>query len=123
MLDRCAEEGVEDVLFTGGEALLRPDLLRIIAYARQVLPKAELTLFTNASRLTELLLRRFRRLGVRLATSLQGLVTYGEMTGTRRTYRRQLAMMARAAELKWPFSVSMTITKVNRHEAACRPCP
>lgn len=42
---------------------------------------------------TEPLLLRFRRLGVRLATSLQGLVTYGEMIGTRRTYRRQLAMM------------------------------
>ena len=118
VLDRCAEKGVEDVLFTGGEVLLRPDLLLIVAYARRVLPKAELTLFTNASRLTEPLLRRFKCLGVRLATSLQGLVTYGEMTGTRRTYRRQLAMMARAAELKWPFSVSMTITKANRHEAA-----
>ena len=26
VLDRCAESGVEDILFSGGEALLRPDL-------------------------------------------------------------------------------------------------
>ena len=26
ILDKCAADGVEDILFTGGEALLRPDL-------------------------------------------------------------------------------------------------
>jgi len=51
VLDKCAADGVTDVLFTGGEALLRR---------------------------------------VHLATSLQGLATYGAMTGTRRSYRRLL---------------------------------
>ncbi len=118
ILEKCAADGVEGVLFTGGEALLRPDLFEILGHARRLLPKASLSLFTNASRIDEALIRRFRRWRVRLATSLQGLATYGAMTGTRRYYRRLLTVVARAAELKWPMSVSMTITKANAHEAA-----
>lgn len=40
ILDKCAADGVEDILFTGGEALLRRDLFKILSYARRVLPKA-----------------------------------------------------------------------------------
>ena len=118
VLDKCAADGVDDVLFTGGEALLRKDLFDIVGHARRALPGAALSLFTNASRLTEPLIMKFRRLRVRLATSLQGLRTYGEMTGTRRGYGRLLAVLARASELKWPIAVSMTITRANMHEAA-----
>ena len=116
MLDHCAADGVDDILFTGGEALLRDDLFDILRHARRVRPTARLALFTNASRLTETLIRRFKRLRVHLATSLQGLATYGAMTGTRRSCGRLLAILARAAELKWPLAVSMTITKTNKDE-------
>ena len=117
VLDRCARDGVDDILFTGGETLLRSDLPDILHHARRVLPSARLSLFTNASRLTETLIRRFKRQRIHLATSLQGLTTYGAMTGTRRSYRRLLTVLARAAELKWPLAVSMTITRANLHEA------
>lgn len=118
ILDTCAADGVNDILFTGGEALLRDDLFTILNYARRVLPQARLSLFTNASRLDEKLIRRFKRMNVHLATSLQGLVTYGAMTGTRRSYKRLLAVVARASELKWPLAVSMTVTKANLDEAS-----
>ena len=118
VIDKCAEDGVEDILFTGGEALLRKDLFAIIDHARRAMPKCQLSLFTNASRLTEPLIAKFKRRRVSLATSLQGLRTYGEMTGTRRSYRRLLAVLARAAEMKWPIAVSMTITRANMEEAA-----
>ena len=118
ILDKCAGEGVGDILFTGGEALLRSDLFDILDYARRVLPKARLSLFTNASRLDETLIKKFKRRRVHLATSLQGLQTYGAMTGTRRSYKRLLSVVARASELKWPIAVSMTITKANFGEAA-----
>ena len=118
VLDQCAADGVDDVLFTGGEVLLRRDLFEILDHARRVLPKARLSLFTNASRLTEPLIRKFKRRRVRLATSLQGLATYGAMTGTRRSYRRLLRVLARAAELKWPMGVSITVTRANLVEAA-----
>ena len=118
ILDKCAADGVEDILFTGGEALLRRDLFKILGYARRVLPKAKFSLFTNASRLDETLIKKFKRRKIHLATSLQGLLTYGAMTGTRRSYKRLLAVVARASELKWPIAVSMTITKANFGEAA-----
>ena len=117
ILDKCAADGVDDILITGGEVLLRCDLFDILDYARRVLPKARLSLFTNASRLDETLIKKFKRRRVHLATSLQGLQTYGAMTGTRRSYKRLLSVVARASELKWPIAVSMTITKVNFGEA------
>ena len=117
ILDQCAADGVDDILFTGGEALLRRDIFEILDYARRVMPRANLSLFTNASRLTEPLIRKFRRRRVNLATTLQGLGTYGEMTGTRRSCRRLLRVIARAAEMKWPIGVSMTVTRANIAEA------
>lgn len=113
---RCVGAGADDLLFTGGEALLRKDLPELVAFARRLLPGGELSLFTNSSRLTEPLLRFFKRNRVHLATSLPGLATYGAMTGTRRTYRRVLEWIARAAELRWPMSVSLTATAANRSE-------
>ena len=118
ILDKCAADGIDDILFTGGEALLRNDLFDILGYARRVLPKAKFSLFTNASRLDETLIKKFKRRKIHLATSLQGLRTYGAMTGTRRSYKRLLAVVARASELKWPIAVSMTGTKANFGEAA-----
>ena len=112
ILDKCAADGVNDILFTGGETLLRDDLFTILNHARRVLPQARLSLFTNASRLDEKLIRRFKRMSVHLATSLQGLATYGAMTGTRRSYKRLLAVVARASELKWPLAVSMTASTI-----------
>ena len=118
VLDKCAADGVDDILFTGGEALLRRDLFGILGHARRVLPKARLSLFTNASRLDETLIKKFKRRRIHLATSLQGLATYGALTGTRRSYKRILAVIAKASELKWPMAVSMTITKANLGEAS-----
>lgn len=118
VLDQCAADGVDDILFTGGEALLRRDIFEILDYARRVMPRANLSLFTNASRLTEPLIKKFKRRKVNLATSLQGLATYCEMTGTRRSYRRLLSVLERAAELKWPMGVSITVTRANLAEAA-----
>jgi len=118
VLDKCAADGVKDILFTGGEALLRRDLFKILGYARRVLPKARLSLFTNASRLDETLIKKFKHRKIHLATSLQGLKTYGAMTGTRRSYKRLLSVVARASELKWPIAVSMTVAKANMREAA-----
>lgn len=118
VLDWFVVRGVKDILFTGGEVLLRKDVLEIVDCARARLPSAKLTLFTNASRLTEDLILAFKERHVRLATSLQGLATYGEMTGTKRHYNRLLRVVARAKELDWPMSVSMTITTANRAEAS-----
>jgi len=122
IISMAAGNGVDDILFTGGEALLRPDAPELIAYARELLPECRLSLFTNGSRVTEELLLMFRRLRVTLCTSLPGLATYAEMTGTRRRCFRTLELIARARELDCPAPVSLTATSVNRYEFADMFC-
>ena len=117
IVDCCAQSGIRELLFTGGEPLMRPDLFELLAYARAQLPEARLEVYTNGSLLTESILRRFKRLKVHLSTSLQGLRTYGEMTGTRRTFVKALEFIGRAAEIKWPVAVGVSITSRNLHEA------
>ncbi|MBR4076201.1 MAG: radical SAM protein, partial [Lentisphaeria bacterium] len=53
ILDRCAEDGVKSLSFSGGEPLLRKDLRELIRYAKKLLPDARLDLFTNNSRMKE----------------------------------------------------------------------
>lgn len=118
IIGKCAADGCDDILFTGGETLMRADVFRLLSYARRLMPTAKLTLFTNASLADEGTVKRLKRLDVRIATSLQGLKTYGAMTGTRRKPYRHLALMARAAELEWPMAVSITVTRANMGEAS-----
>ena len=49
---------------------------------------------------------------------MQGLNTYKDMTGTRRSYHVPLKLAMHAAELDWRVSISLTINKVNLSEAA-----
>lgn len=49
------ELGVRKVRFTGGEPLLRPDLLEVVSAFRQALPDRELALTTNGQHLPRLL--------------------------------------------------------------------
>jgi GTP 3',8-cyclase len=49
-----AAVGVRKVRFTGGEPLVRDDLVDVVAAWRQALPDAELAVTTNASRLKEM---------------------------------------------------------------------
>lgn len=117
IIDECARKGVRSLSFTGGEALLRRDILVLARYARSVIPDASVSIFTNASLLSDAKIRMCRRANVRLATSLQGIASYGSMTGTNRSYRDLLRVLIRADELKWPMGVSITVTKANRGEA------
>ncbi len=111
------ERGVKELLFTGGEALLRHDMLELAAYARNLAPKAELSLFTNGALVTDSLLEELFGLKVRLAVSLPGLRTYGEMTGTRRECFPVLELLMRARELGHPADASLTISSLNYSEA------
>ena len=122
VLDCCAENEVNDILFTGGEVLLRTDLCKLLSYARKRLPVASLGLFTNTALMSEEFLYFCRRKKIRLSTSLQGLSTHGAMTGTRRRCFRTLEWIARASELHWSMSVGLTATRVNRREFADMYC-
>lgn len=112
----AVERHVADFQFSGGEALLHPGAAELLRFTRELLPEGRLSLFTNGSRMTDALLLQCKRQRIALSTSLQGLRTYGAMTGTRRKYYRTLKLLYRAAELQWPFSVGMTVTRTNKPE-------
>lgn len=116
ILEECARRGVKDVQFTGGEPLLRGDLERLIDRARAAGMKT--AVYTNASRLDEARLEGFKRRRTRISTSLPGLASYGEMTGTGRGPWGVLEALTRAAELGWPMGVGITIARPNLGEAA-----
>ena len=118
IIGHCAASGVNDLLFSGGEPMLRPDLRELLTFARFILPTARLGIFTNGSLMSEDHFSFFKGLEIELSTRLPGLSSYGPMTGTRRSFRRTLAWIARAAELKRPLAVSLTATSANRGEFA-----
>ena len=117
VLKKCAADEVRDVTFTGGEVFLRKDLWEILGAARQILPRTRLSIFTNASLMGEEDLKRLKGMRISVATSLQGLGSYGAMTGTRRCARGVLEALEAAREIGWPMAVSMTITNANVGEA------
>ena len=117
VIEECVGRGVSSLLFTGGEALLRRDIRELLDHARRLLPQGDLAIFSNGSRLTDETIRYLKRRRIRISTSLPGLRTYGRMTGTGRTFRALLRTVARAAELRWPLSVSITVSRVNLAEA------
>ena len=118
IIAECFARSVKSFLFTGGEALLRPDIEELLSYTRKLLPQGDIEIFTNGSRVTDERLRWLKRRKIRIATSLQGLNTYAEMTGTSRSYRVPLKLAMHAAKLNWRVSMSLTINKVNLAEAA-----
>ena len=115
VISSAAEQGCKKFLFTGGEPLLRRDLNDLIKFAAAI-PGVKLSLFTNASRVTEQQLLFFQKHHVKLATSLQGLRTYAEMTGTKRKFYKTIEFIARCRELNFPCSVGITATAVNLPE-------
>ncbi len=118
IIDECAERGVKEITFTGGEATLRDDIWELMDYACNRLHGGDVALFTNGSLMTEARINWCKERRIRLSTSLQGLRTYGRQTGTRRSYKRILMFMARAAELAWPVDVSISVSRVNLDEIA-----
>lgn len=112
----AAEHGVNDFLFTGGEALLFPGLKELIIFAREKVPDGTLSLFTNGSLMTEEMFFFFKEKQVKLATSLQGLRSYGTMTGSDKTFHSLLELLAFGRQNKWKLDVSITVTQKNREE-------
>ena len=117
ILRECARRCVRELVFTGGEATLRADIWHLLEVARELLPQGTVSLFTNGSTMTEERLFWCKERKVYLSTSLQGLRTYGKHTGTRRSCKRTLSLLARASELEWPMDVSISVSRINSEEA------
>lgn len=115
VISEAVAKGCRSFMFTGGEVLLLSDWQELLdhALAHQGV-KADI--FTNASRMTEEILQYLKARKVGISTSLQGLRTYAEMTGTKRKFYRTVEFISRCYEIDHPCSVGVTATAVNLFE-------
>lgn len=116
VIDEVVRKGVTDFLFTGGELLLFKEWRQLILHAREKLPNGKLEIFTNGSRITDDDLLFLKENCVRLSSSLQGLRTYGEMTGTKRKFYKTVDLIDKCCELKIPCAIGITVTRRNIFE-------
>ena len=116
LIDRCVRNGVNSLLFSGGEALLRDDIRDLLDYAVHKDAQVNVSLFTNGSRMDETMFHFCRENRIGVSTSLQGLRTHGIMTGTDSGYRKTLELISLGCREEWPLSVSITVTKANMTE-------
>ena len=88
IIDALAGAEVWQITFTGGEPLLKEGLEEILEYAAGCNRFKTISIYTNASRLSVPFLKQLKNWNINLNVSLQGLRTYGQSTGTRRTFPR-----------------------------------
>jgi radical SAM protein with 4Fe4S-binding SPASM domain len=96
LLDILSRHGIQNICFTGGEALTRPDLWEIVDHASQLSIKMikeengglvermsppKLYLLSNGKNVDEHTLDLCQRYGIQLSVSMPGLRTFAELTG------------------------------------------
>ena len=116
LIDHCIRKGVKDILFSGGEALIRDDIRELLDYTVQKDPDVEVSLFTNGMLMDETMFLFCKERRISISTSLQGLRTHGVMTGIDSGYRKTLELILLGRREKWPVAVSIAVTKQNRSE-------
>jgi radical SAM protein with 4Fe4S-binding SPASM domain len=122
--------GVDNICFTGGEALLRDDLWEIIEYTaslkdQKIIPKdgqlllqpgpIKLYLISNGEAVNSKVLKLCQAHNVQLSMSLPGLSTFSELTGGGDP-DRVLRAFTLAKSLKLFTVVNITATKKNLFE-------
>ena len=79
VFDKVKSMGVEHVTFSGGEAILRSDLLELIDYANRC--GFTTGLISNGKNITEEFLSDISKYGVLLSISVPGIETFEQTTG------------------------------------------
>jgi radical SAM protein with 4Fe4S-binding SPASM domain len=130
VLDLLSRHGVHNICFTGGEALLRSDLLEIIDYASQLKIKIikeesarlaeqvsapKLYLLSNGKLVDDTVLDMCKRNNVQLSVSMPGLRTFSELTGGG-DVDKILRVFEKARERGLSTVVGITVTKKNLFE-------
>ena len=117
-LDMLANVGVKNVSLSGGEALLKPELIDILKYIREkniLNKKTSIVLISNGLAMNEDFLAIFKKYNVHLSLSLPGLETFEKHTG-HDNVKGVLHWLGRAKEEGIPTTVNVTVTNINYHE-------
>lgn len=110
VIDELAGMGVLNVLITGGEPLLRPDLFEIIAYVRS--KPLSCMVFTNGTLVTEEIAQTFKRLGVLVVSlSLDGLQQTHDAFRGGKSYEKVVKAVHLLKEAGVPVRINVSIHK------------
>ena len=116
LIDSAADLGVKIFVFSGGEPLLRPDLMKLIDRVRH--HEMEAAVATNGTLLTYAIAQQFRNKGVaRVSVSLDGATAdvHDSFRGEPGSFDKALAGLACLRRFEQPFQVNTTVTKQNMH--------
>lgn len=112
ILRDAASSGVEYINYTGGEPLLRRDMLEILRETVEL--GMEASIFTNLTLMNEKIASELSRLGIFILTSLDGPREVYEGAKGVGTWERFLRSIGILRELGLPFHVNITVSKVNQ---------
>ncbi len=111
LIDELAHIGVLNVLVTGGEPLLHPDLFEIISYVRS--KPMSCMVFTNGTLITKEVIHTFKKLGVLSVTlSLDGFtaLTHDTFRGGK-SFERVIKAVAMLKEAGIPVRINISMHK------------
>ncbi|MDN5344480.1 MAG: AdoMet-dependent heme synthase [Clostridia bacterium] len=117
LIDEAVKAGFRIMIFSGGEPLLRPDLLELVAYAsRQGLRPV---LGSNGTLLTPVLARELKKAGARaIGISLDSCdpTRHDRLRRQEGAWQQAMAGMAACREAGLPFQVHTTVFEWNQDE-------
>ncbi len=116
LLEDLARFGVPAVLFSGGEPLVRPDALELLAYAKSLGLNA--TLSTNGTLIDHHMADQLAALGLRyIGISLDGMqATHDKLRGQAGAFDKSLAAIGRCRARDIKVGVRFTIHALNHTE-------
>jgi radical SAM protein len=116
ILDEIASFAKPLIIFTGGDPLMREDLVEILSYASQEFRVSIAFSGTELATLDKL--KELKDAGVsRIAVSIDGLEkTHDEIRGIKGTFKKSLEVIENAKKIGLPFQINTTVTKNNIRE-------
>lgn len=117
IIDEVADAGCLNLLITGGEPLIRKDFAEIYTHAK--LKGMLVTVFTNATMITDSILALFKDLPPHMVEiTLYGATaaTYERVTGVHGSFERCLSGISRLLEHKVHVALKTILMTLNRHE-------
>jgi len=116
MLEDIAKFGCPVILFSGGEPLMRPDLLELIAYARSLGLRAVIS--TNGTLISKEMALKLKEFGLSyVGVSLDGLEgTNDKFRGVKGAYQMALDGIRNCIEVGIKVGLRFTINKRNAHD-------
>ncbi|MFD2673286.1 putative heme d1 biosynthesis radical SAM protein NirJ2 [Marinicrinis sediminis] len=117
LLDEIASAGFKIMIFSGGEPLMRPDIVELVAYASEAGLRP--VFGTNGTLLTESLARELKEAGaMAMGISLDSLdpVKHNRFRRYHHAYEEAVAGMEACRAANLPFQIHTTVMDWNQHE-------